>query len=553
MDQRKMYWAIVKMAILLLVLTSCEKEVVQTNDSQPIAKEQPDTLRMIKLGKKLENPYSVKNMRKAWQILKEKSKVSKEGEIETTHWYVKFKPKTEEELSILKADSTLTLYDTPLDFEIDESGDFYHDPEVSIDQPTYQYASVRFGYSLPKDIEYELLEELFIPDEEADLEGGMKTNFASKQVIYQLVDESLRLTGNLDDEEIENPLASKSRWRPSGTIKVYDHVVNDHVGVSGVKVWARRWFTTYRGFTNRKGKYTCNGRFRRKANYSIKWDRYEFSIRSGTYGQAMLIGPKKRGDWNVNLGRSSSKVVNDRQQYYALIHQGAMDYYYGNRFGLTSPPRNSFFKRQLKIATQLKNDRSSYVKARRIWFGNDISLMEWGSKSDKVYGTIVHELAHAAHREVDKNAYNAVVWDAWSGPCTSFNGCSNPGPTGKNRRRLLETWASTVEVTFVLHRYRSYFKKPNYNYDSEINLQFQKTLDKPYYTSAGYDMIDDVNQRNIYGSHYPIDRVQGYTIKQLEGALVGAKSWNQWRDNIKNRYNNTTEKYLDELFNNWKD
>ena len=78
-------------------------------------------------------------------------------------------------------------------------------------------------------------------------------------------------------------------------------------------------------------------------------------------------------------------------------------------------------------------------------------------------------------------------------------------------------------------------------------------MDKPYYTSAGYDMIDDVNQRNKYGSDYPIDRVRGYTIKQLEGALVGAKSWNQWRDNIKNRYNNATENYLDELFNNWKD
>ena len=323
--------------------------------------------------------------------------------------------------------------------------------------------------------------------------------------------------------------------------------------MSGVKVKARRWFTTYRGFTDSNGKYSCDGRFRRDANYSIKWDRYEFSIRSGTYGQAILNGPKRRGDWNVDLGSSSSKVVNNSQQYYALIHQGAMDYYYGERFGLTSPPRNNVLKRQLKIAAQRKNDRSSYVKARRIWFGNDISLMEWGSGSDKVYGTIVHELAHAAHREVDKNAYNAVVWDAWSGPCTSFNGCENLGPTGKNRRRLLETWASAVEVTFVLHRYRNRFNRPNYNYDNEVNLQFQRTLDKPYYTSAGYDMIDDINQRDIYGILYPIDRVRGYTIKQLEGALVGAKSWNQWRDNIKNRYNNATENYLDELFNNWKD
>ncbi|MEC7770592.1 MAG: hypothetical protein VX798_05370 [Bacteroidota bacterium] len=552
MEQRKMYWANVCMVMVICWLASCEKEAVIPEETQQVDLEERDTLQMIKLGKKLENPYSVANMRKAWESLKEKSKVSKDGEIETTHIYVRFKPKTEEELSTLKTDSTLALYDIPLDFEISETGDFYHDPEIPTDQPTYQYASVPINHGLPENIDYEVLEELFVPDEDNDPDDGSKPAFAAKETIYQLVDESLRLTGNLDDE-IGDALTAKRKWRPSGIIKVYDHITNSYVGVSGIKVRARRWFTTRRGFTDKNGRYSCNGRFRRKANYSIKWDRYEFSIRAGSYGQAILNGPKKRGDWNVNLGSSLSKVVNDRQQYYALIHQGAMDYYYGSRFGLTSPPRNHILKRQLKIAARQKNDRSSYVKARRIWFGSDISLLEWKSKSDKVYGTIVHELAHAAHREVDRNAYNAVVWDAWSGPCTSSNGCENPGPTGTNRRRLLETWASAVEVTFVLHRYRKYFNRSNYNYDSEINLQLQRILDKPYYTSAGYDMIDDVNQRNTYGSLYPIDRVKGYTIKQLEGALVGAKSWNQWRDNIKNKYNNATEKYLDELFNNWKD
>ena len=55
-----------------------------------------------------------------------------------------------------------------------------------------------------------------------------------------------------------------------------------------------------------------------------------------------------------------------------------------------------------------------------------------------------HELAHAAHRIVDGSAYNDVVWDAYTGPCTSFNGCNNLGPTGDNNRRLLESWATGV-------------------------------------------------------------------------------------------------------------
>ena len=64
-------------------------------------------------------------------------------------------------------------------------------------------------------------------------------------------------------------------------------------------------------------------------------------------------------------------------------------------------------------------------------------------------------------------------------------------------------------------------------------------------------MTDDFNQRLEYGSLYPIDRVENYTISQLENALVNARYWNQWRDNIKLKYNNSTEIFLDELFNNW--
>lgn len=63
-------------------------------------------------------------------------------------------------------------------------------------------------------------------------------------------------------------------------------------------------------------------------------------------------------------------------------------------------------------------------------------------------------------------------------------------------------------------------------------------------------MIDNFNQRS-FGNAYPIDRVPGYTINQLENALNGANSWWKWRDNIKSQYFNTTENSLDELFNNW--
>lgn len=44
------------------------------------------------------------------------------------------------------------------------------------------------------------------------------------------------------------------------------------------------------------------------------------------------------------------------------------------------------------------------------------------------------------------------------------------------------------------------------------------------------------------------DEASGYTIKQIENTLHNSSSWNQWRDNIKSKYSNSTERNLDNLF-----
>lgn len=74
------------------------------------------------------------------------------------------------------------------------------------------------------------------------------------------------------------------------------------------------------------------------------------------------------------------------------------------------------------------------------------------------------------------------------------------------------------------------------------------------YTSGIYDMTDEIDQRRIYGSEYPIDQVKGYTIKELENALSGARYWNDYRDKVKAMYpNKPTRPFIDELFANWQD
>ena len=56
-----------------------------------------------------------------------------------------------------------------------------------------------------------------------------------------------------------------------------------------------------------------------------------------------------------------------------------------------------------------------------------------------------------------------------------------------------------------------------------------------------------------FNNRFPVDRVNSYTLKQLEQSLIGARHWRQWRDNVKNKYDNPTEQFVDELFNNSQD
>ncbi len=556
---------------LATVVSSCsENEPNSTNST--VASEEKGVA--TQLGEKLDNPYSVANMKKALANLR-KSKlnakiVADDFEITTTHLYVKFTPKNEEELDLIKSDTTLVLYDYPLDYEVAVSGDYYRDPNISEDQPTPLYCSVKVDAQLVQgtgkvksnakvmeNVEKTTLEELFIPDEEFDTEENGTTNktanpamrkingkMVSVELIDALVEEALRITNNLDKPSTQNKTAktASSKWRPAGRIRVWDDFIKDFIGVEGAQVRARRWFTTHRGWVGADGYYSCDGRFKRPANYSIDWDRNGvFHLQDGWLNGATYNGPKKEGNWDLDL-------KGDKQAYYATIFSGANFFYFKPILGLNRPPRG------LRIKARLENDVSSYVKVREIFLGAAISLKAYGRDSQYVFGTIIHELAHAQHHSIDGGSYKNVVFDAYTSPCASpGEGCDNPGPTGRNNRRFMETWATTVELVLTLERYKNVLNRPDFIYE-QSNLQLRPIAfsgNNNYYTSAGYDMIDDINQRNIYGSFYPIDRVSGYTILQLQNALISSRSWWQWRDNIKKRYDNPTEVNLDELFNNW--
>ncbi|AZB21501.1 hypothetical protein EG338_04895 [Kaistella haifensis] len=512
-------------------------------------------------------------MRKALEELKKDQKFKKNSStsktldeltIEPTHLYVMYDLQSEEEEANLKADSSIVVFDYPLDYEFtDEQLDSR--PALAEGQIPEYFAAIKIGSDEEAEHQYTLLEELYIPEEDEYFNDPSQTTgkstdpneIASREdLLRHLLHKAYELTGNeyeLDNQPTQNgKWIFGTKWYPSGNIQVYDEIVGRNVPVTGAQVLMRQWFTVRQGITDGNGNFST-GFVRGKAIYILQWERYNYSIRNGSLFQAETRGP------NVKQEAWSHTITGGDDKYHAIIHQAAHDYYYGHRFGLISPPMNNHIysfgrQRQIKIAareTAPWGVPSSYSHIRSdLTFGlsAQIHIKAWGRDSDEVYGTTIHELSHALHSVLDRGSYDNIVRDSF---------LSTSSQVRNRNRRLLETWPTTVEILLTLDRYKTKFNKPNYKVYQDNNYQDyqnQKIASQNHYTSGGYDMIDNINQRLYYNdSSYPVDRVNGYTIKQLEQALIGARLWTGWRDNIKTKYNNPTEIYLDELFNNWQD
>jgi hypothetical protein len=423
-----------------------------------------------------------------------------------------------DEYDILASDTTIELFDHPLDYELLEEGEFYHDPTIPPDQPTWQYTAVQSSEADFDNIPHEVVEELYVPEDDSDIlepTGEIQTKWLP--VVDALEQEAFKLTGNQIEQVTPRARAQGSSWRPSGTIKLYDDYLKKDMPVVGAKVRARRWFTFHRDLTDHSGYFSVDGTFRRPANYSIKWERADWDIRSGTFGQAYYNGPKKEGPWNLTISSGMSRL-------YAIVHTALRDYYYGNRLGLRSPPKDSFWKVRLKVAVYDNNnglgshceDCKPFGLLPRLYIHSSNRLV------NEIYATTIHEIAHASHWELRKFGW------------------------GDTEDKVKESWARGVQWEITRLRY------PDYPGGDIV---------RPKYTQVVVDMIDEqaalnpvngqpLNQNN--GSEIlSEDNVSGYTIKQIEDVLPNVSSWNGWKNEVKNRYVNTTENNLDALFAHW--
>jgi hypothetical protein len=462
------------------------------------------------VGRKLENPFTVENMSKALDNLTKSARISKAVTIETSHIYIKFKPKNKVELDILKRDSTIDYYEYPLDYELISIGDHYHDPSLPDNIPTYQYASIPINQIIPQGIDYEVIANCYIPDDlpENTQPNGRKM---SEDMADALIEEAFKITGNtLENESNENTrVTALSNKRPKGTISVmFNGVLTP---IEGLEVRAKRWLTTHKGFTNVNGYFECDGTYKRDWNYEIRWERHNYRLNDGNKnGVGLPVAQNTTSDLNIGIQNWPE------QEFYAHNFMGCYQYYYGDIKGLRRPPENSVSHPQMTIACNMvvksegniftngeHRDSYRFKGGKFDWIEvyNPNNLVTWRTDTDE-YATLIHELAHASHWQLDKNRWDNI--DA----------------------KLVESWARGVEVEIT-----------------RIKFQYYKAQYQGNYTSLIVDLIDN----NPYNTN-TLDNVTGYTIKNLENALVGQQDWTGYMYSIKDKFNNPTENEIEKLF-----
>ncbi len=527
------------MALMAVTLSSCWDDMVE---KQELTVEEEELV----WGKKLLNPFSVVNMRHAYEQLKSDSSSGSFPffDIKPTHWYVRFAVTSEIDYDRLAQDSTLQLFDFPLDYENASAPENFYEPSITNEKPMYRYAAVPVDFRSAQGVAFEILDELYLPDHaNGTLQRDARANEGLGVAIAQLEDAAYALAGYTEDSStrVGSSQRKNSKWYPSGRVTVFDNRLGKFIPVQGVKIQARRWFDVATAVTDTDGKFEMKEGFRHPVNYRLIWETNRFDIRSGTFGQAQLPGPKKKGEWNVAIER------NGIQFHYAHVFRGAMRYYYNEIGGLTRPAfrlKYSVFNKQGDhVARNLGNWSAFGINPNILLYRyNPSDGTE--NDSDEMFSATCHETAHTTHMQIMR------------GGLVQFMQVSST---------VRESWAIGIEwyLTQLEYKQQGISNYGDASYDADVGyplqygFQFWNRRRNAELTSLFIDLVDNNNQNGQSFGRFRKgtvnDPVRGYTFAQIESAVLKhTYGLSSLRDNLVIvKPGETTEAAIDILFQNF--
>jgi len=278
------------------------------------------------LGNQRTNPYTLANMRKAYNNLGFTS-VS----VNVTNLYVRFLPSSVDQLSIL--DSTLDeqgieLFDAPMDYDVIQEGDYYQDPSIPDSSITWQYAVVPSSYQAPQGMTYQILAQIHIPADnytaveteaerlasiqdsincsgggigvektKADATGKDNSQSPTSQkkgqpyTVPQTCDNGYHWDSNLQQCVADGNCPAGYYWEtvtqtciplqsnpsapdaqtPAGNITVSDINFGNTPNLRSVRVVAKRWFKVERTYTDNNGNFQFTKHFKHKVKIRVKF------------------------------------------------------------------------------------------------------------------------------------------------------------------------------------------------------------------------------------------------------------------------------------------
>ncbi|MDW3191982.1 MAG: hypothetical protein R8G66_06445 [Cytophagales bacterium] len=506
------------------------------------------------LGKQLENAYSVENMKIALANLTASGRIEEDIQIETTDLYIRFLPKDSTEVALLETDSTLTLFDHPLDFEIEQVGHWYHDPTIPDHMPTWQYTVVKPDFEFPA-VEFEVLADLFlIHEDEAEDAGRM-----SLSSWEALEDEALKITGNEDLDEDEEGGRTETwcrsgRWNPNGTIKVMEMnggvETGQQIPLWGVEVQARRHFFWSSGTTNSNGYFRVSRRFRKNVNYRIKWrvaNRYKITNPWGFTRHFNRPSNTRTGcAWDITirdretLSGGTTRIIHNREAWTeATMAIAARHFHYqAERHGLKTPDwyRNARIRLKFRsgssnlIQGSFRHNPAFITEQTRIWLmlRNDVRFFVQGNEyTPQIYRTMMHELGHVSH-----------IWKSGVNFQTSY--IVDP--------MVVESFGEAVEYYFTLPYYPAIVRNIPNQRENEYNDGGKGWQYTPFFI----DLVDNDNQRSRLPNggttnDYADDRVFGYSLSQIQRALDNRTTLRGVQEHLRNNFSNSTENEIERL------
>lgn len=474
-------------------------------------------------------------MRKAYSNLTSNSRVE-DFDIETTELYVRFLPADSLELQTLLGDTSQIFWDYPLDFEVEFIGHYYHDPSIPDSLPTYQYTVVKPDFQFPE-IEYQILAELFLPENYANDDENSGNRIASN-FLDELEYEALRITGNLDEDEMAgNGRINASKWRPTGYVRV-EEVSNQSalkldqkktgilLPVVNVLVKGKNWFHLSKDYTDVNGYYELD-RYKGKVDYKIEFESDRVKITNFLGWSRNHNGPNESSNgWNPVFSFwteswANATLINAAYQFRVQV----------TRRGMQTPFPTTWWgsgnRAVNKLNVRIKYDRGTGRMISPPWTINEIKI--WSDFPDEplwtqlhkgtdfLYSVAFHELAHSMHSNLD-------------------------GTVGK--RIITESWGNFIEYYFTREYYLNVLdinRYPNFNSSN------MKSDGKYFYTPIFIDLMDDDNQLARLGGDRPNDNVRNYTFLQLQASLEKNRNLREVRDHLKG-YTNSTRNNIDELF-----